>query len=212
MSPYGKQSKFSISRCFLKTILYSFVSDSDTTTQLFPFDLSRIVEMQRCVVLQNHASESSEVCNFWIFNKSILYPSLSIWLYVFLWCGKRLKMHCFWATRHKFIDVLARAKIQLVNEVAQIIVCFYFWCIIYLFNVDCRICITLQHSLTQIPQVLEYFKSSLVGYISHVNILPPATFFSEYFTDSHVTSSFWNMRFVTSVPDLSRANKTLSLG
>ena len=68
--------------------------------------------------------------------------------------------------------------------------------------------ITVQDRLKKFAQVLVQYQSSLCCYVGchcHVNILPATKFSSENFQDTHTTSTFGNIRVVTSEPGLVRS-------
>ena len=163
-----------------------------------------VASVHRWSVFQNHIPQSSEV-----YTLGILIVQGYI-LHFTLCCmfsgrgAKYRKRIVFRVTRYKLLNEGARAVIvQLISEVAQIILCFDVWGLIILPNKDDRVCITVQHRLPQITQILVQFYPSLCCYVGrncHVNILPVATLASEYLQETQATSPFGNVRFVTSVP------------
>ena len=67
-------------------------------------------------------------------------------MYVSLWRGKIPHMRSFWAARYQLLYEGARAKLQLISEVAQIIPSSYFLGLVYILNVADRVFIAVQQT------------------------------------------------------------------
>jgi hypothetical protein len=158
------------------------------------------------VVFQNHFPESSEVHNLWIF---IIQSHSLHFTFRFTLPGRGSKGRegiVFRATRDKLFDIEACAKLlQPIREVAQIIACLDFIIVPFFVKVNNWASIAIQHKFPQCPQIPVEFEPSLCSHVAATATLtfpPVATFFSEYLQEIYATSSFGNMRFVTSVPGL----------
>jgi len=144
----------SIRRRSFKTILYSFVSDSETTTP----PCFRLIFLGLCNARAERFVELYQSrwwrLKLWNLHNSILCPSLCTLFHVFRSRCKVPKTHTFWNTRHKFFYKCARTVLlELICEVMQIIPCFDMGIITFLNEGD-RVCIAIQYSLRQLSQLL----------------------------------------------------------
>ena len=106
-------------------------------TNMFPFDLSRVVYMQRCVVFQNHLHQTSKISRLLIF--IIQDYTLHFTFCCTFSCREAKDRECivFGATRYKLFYDGARDKIlQLICDVVHIIPCFHFCAFVSFLNVD----------------------------------------------------------------------------
>ena len=184
-------------------LLLLFFGFWDDYTTIFPFDFIRIVYKQRCVVFNNYVSQRSEIYNLWIV---VIQGYTLHYTFIFTFPCIRSKDHkyiVFRVTRYEVLNEGAKAKLlQLICEVAQINPCLNFWGFVYILNVYYRVCIEVQYRLPQFPQLLVQFKTSLGRYAGsncHVNVFPRRHVILRIFPKTHVTSSFGNVRFVTSI-------------
>jgi hypothetical protein len=118
---------------------------------IVPLDHFRVEKMQRRVVFQHLIPHSSEVYNLRII---IIQDYILHFTFCCTFCCRRSKYGesvVFGATRYTLFDVGATAKIlQLVREIAHILLLSLFTFQLLFESRFCRVCITIQHRLGQL--------------------------------------------------------------
>ena len=149
----SKESKLSISRCFLKNFNSLFQILYPLHHHVSAWTYADFVH-DPVGVFEKHISQCCKFYNLWnlIIQGYTLYFTLSC--NFSSWGTKYRESEVLRTTRQKFFNKGVGAVLQLICNVTQIIPCFDFWRVVIFLNKDDHVCVTILNRLLQLTQIL----------------------------------------------------------